>query len=406
MKKSHLALAITSIMMAATVIFSSSSPVSVAAAGDNPVTVYFFYTPGCGQCAEERTFLNNKMEQVTTLSVIEYDFSLTENRAILTDVAAIFEETTVATPFTVVGGLYYVGFNSAVRRSLDKTIDRYIANDYVDIMAKYLSDEPILETDFDRTRDYEYDLPIIGLVDVRNVSLGIVAVLLGFIDGINPCAMWVLIFLISLVLGSKDKKRIWLIGGLFLLTSGIFYFLIMMAWLNTVALLVAKTAFQIVIGSLALIAGGYNIYSFVKAKVKQEEGCEVTNVTMKQKMAAKARQIANATSLPLALVGVVGLAIIVNAVELACSTGLPLVFTQVLALNGITGVGSIGYVLLYILFFLIDDLVVFGIAVFTLKVSPLATKIGRYAHLVGGLIMIVIGFLMIFFPEILLFSFL
>ncbi|MDD4104137.1 MAG: hypothetical protein PHU89_03970, partial [Bacilli bacterium] len=114
---------------------------------------------------------------------------------------------------------------------------------------------------------------------------------------------------------------------------------------------------------------------------------------------------AAASSLPLALLGVVGLAIIVNVIELACSTGFPFMFTQILALNGFTGETAIGLILLYTLFFLIDDLIVFGIAVVTLKVSPLSSKIGKYAHLIGGVIMLIIGILMIVAPEILKFSF-
>jgi len=395
-------------LMTALGLFFSIKPVATVSAAEEafPVNVYFFSAPGCGHCAAEKSYLDEQTALRDNLTVVEYGIDEPDHLTMLGDIAAIFSEETVATPFTVIGGKHYVGFNAAVELSLTRAIERYSANAHVDIMAKYLADEPILATDFDTTSDFEYDLPLIGIVDVRDVSLGIVAVILGFIDGINPCAMWVLLFLISLVLGSKDKKRIWLIGGLFLLTSGAFYFLIMMAWLKTIELLIAQTVFQIIIGALALLAGAYNIYSFVKARVKKEDGCEVTNVTQKQNIAAKVRQIANAGSLPVALIGVMGLAVIVNAVELACSTGLPLVFTQILAVNGIVGAASIFYVLLYILFFMLDDLLIFGIAVFTLKVSPLASKLGRYAHLIGGILMLAIGILMIFFPEILLFSFL
>jgi len=164
--------------------------------------------------------------------------------------------------------------------------------------------------------------------------------------------------------------------------------------------------FQIIVGIFALAAGGYNVYSFIKSRIKKDDGCEVTSVTTKQKIATRVKKIAAATSLPLALLGVMGLAVIVNSIELACSTGLPLIFTQILALNGISTGASVIYILLYILFFLIDDLIIFAVAVITFKVSPLSTKIGKYAHLIGGIIMILIGVLMIFFPEILLFSFL
>jgi hypothetical protein len=388
-------------------LFSSGiRPVSVAAAtGDYDVKIYFFHSVGCAHCQAEREFLDTQLAERDNLQLIAYDIAETASLELLHTVAEAFDEATVATPFTVLGGKHYVGYNTAVKVGLERTIERYSSNEHIDVMAKILADEPLLATDFDLTSDYEYELPIIGLVDVREVSLAVLAIVLGFLDGINPCAMWVLLFLISLVLSSKDKKRIWLIGGSFLLMSGLFYFGMMMAWLSTIRFLVAKQAFQIIVGIFALGAGGFNIYTFVKAKIKKDDGCEVTSVTTKQKIADKVRKIANTASLPLAIVGVMGLAIVVNAIELACSTGLPLIFTQILALNGIESATSVLLILLYILFFLIDDLIIFALAVLTLKVSPLSTKIGKYAHLIGGILMLAIGVLMIFFPEILLFSF-
>ncbi len=397
-------------LLGGSLIFLSSgiSPTKevMAAATLNDVNVYFFHTPGCPECASERDFLLTKQTIYDNLSITEYDITIPAALALLDQAGTTFNVTDLRTPVTVVGGLLFSGFNDDVKAKLAKAIERYSLNEHVDIMAKIIASEEVLESDFDHTLDYDFYLPILGLVDVREISLAVIAIVLGFLDGINPCAMWVLIFLISLVLGSNDKKRIWLIGGIFLLTSGLFYFGLMMAWLKTIEFLVAKQAFQLIVGIFALGAGGYNIYSFIKAKMKKDDGCEVTSLPTKRKLIDRVKKIATTSSLPLALLGVATLAIIVNAIEIACSSGLPLLFTQILALNGITGTSSIWLVLLYILFFLIDDLIIFGIAVITLKVSPLSTKIGKYAHLVGGLIMLIIGILMIFFPEILLFSFL
>ncbi len=404
--KRHWHIALMSIIAGFGLLFSAGSPIEAAA--ENPpytVNVYFFHTEGCGHCQAERAFLDEQLAERDNVQVISYDIAESASLDLLNQAAEAFEESTVATPFTVLGGKHYVGFNTAIKVGLERSIERYSSNEHVDVMAKILADEPLSASDFDTSSDYEYQLPIIGLVDVREVSLAVLAILLGFLDGINPCAMWVLLFLISLVLNSKDKKRIWLIGGSFLLMSGLFYFGMMMAWLGTIQFLVAKEAFQIIVGIFALGAGGFNVYSFIKAKIKKDDGCEVTSVTAKKKIADKVRRIAATASLPVAIVGVMGLAIIVNAIELACSTGLPLIFTQILALNGFEGGTSVLLILLYIFFFLIDDLIIFALAVFTFKVSPLSTKIGKYAHLIGGIIMLGLGVLMIFFPEILLFSF-
>jgi hypothetical protein len=107
----------------------------------------------------------------------------------------------------------------------------------------------------------------------------------------------------------------------------------------------------------------------------------------------------------IALFGIIALAIIVNFIELACSAGLPIVFSNILAINGITGASSIGYVLIYVLFFMLDDIVVFSIVMFTLKLKVVSNKITKYNHLIGAILMITIGVLMIFFPTILQFNF-
>ncbi|MDY0399820.1 MAG: hypothetical protein WCX47_04975 [Bacilli bacterium] len=389
----------------ATLATPTSEVMVTAVDTPNQVSIYYFTSPGCPHCASLKDYLALKQEEKPHLILREFDVMIQENEDYLYAVADAFDETNVSTPFTIIGGKHYVGFSSVTEAALNRIISKYESEEHVDVMAKILAGEPLLESDFDQSSDYEYEIPIIGTVDVREVSLGLIAIILGFLDGLNPCAMWVLLFLISLVLGSDNKKRIWLIGGFFLFTSAAFYFVLMMAWLQTIHFLVAKVAFQIIVGIFALLAGGYNLYSFIKAQVKKTDGCEVTTVTTKQKLVAKVRKIAMASYLPAAILGVIGLAIIVNAIELACSTGLPLIFTQILALNGFVGASSIGFILLYILFFILDDLIIFAIAVFTLKISPISTKIGKYAHLIGGILMIILGILMIFFPEILLFSF-
>lgn len=400
--------ALTALVAGFNILLSPIGPQPVIASAQDTaidVNVYYFSTPGCGHCGALRSFLDEQKILRDNLTIIEYSIAESQYLSLLEETASIFSETNVAVPFTVIGGKHYVGFNDTIKAFLGRVIARYSENAHVDIMAKIIANEPVLSTDFDTSSDYLYDIPLIGAIDVREVSLGLIAIVLGFLDGINPCAMWVLIFLITLVLGSQDKKRIWAIGGVFLLTSGVFYFIMMMAWLQTIQLLIAKVYFQIIVGIFALLAGAFNLYSFIKAQIKKEDGCEVTSVTTKQKLVSRVKKIAMISSLPLALLGVAGLAIIVNAIELACSTGLPLIFTQILALNGYVGASSIGFILLYILFFLLDDLLIFGIAVVTLKVSPLSTKIGKYAHLIGGIIMAIIGILMIFAPQILMFSF-
>lgn len=386
---------------------SFQKPVAAKADGGNTVNVYFFHVEGCSHCAEEDKFLTSFQSEHGYLNIIRYDYAESASQELLEKTWSVFEagSSERRTPFTVVGGKYFVAFSISVREQMKSVFARYHENAHPDIMQKIISDEEILPSDFDHTSFTKITLPVLGEVDVQSVSLVLVSVILGFIDGINPCAMWVLLFLISMVMASRDKKRIWAVGGTFLTVSGLFYMVLMMAWIGTVSLLSAKPVFQIIIGILALSAGGWNIYSYVKARMKKDDGCEVTDAGQKKKLADKVRKIAMQSSLPLAVIGAAVLAIMVNAVELACSAGLPVVFSQILALNGIAGLNALVYVLIYIFFFMIDDLVIFSIAVFTFRIRPMSAKWSRYSHLAGGILMALIGVLMIFFPEILYFSF-
>jgi hypothetical protein len=371
----------------------------------NDVTVHFFSSPTCAVCNEAEQFLTRLDEQNDFVSLIKYSINEIDNRTLFDEVVSTFEINNASVPLIAIGGKYYQGFNTAVSNFILRLVDRYHHESFVDIVEKIKDGQPILSSDFDLTSDYVYVLPIIGEVDVRSASIILLAIVLGFIDGVNPCALWVLIFLLGLVLSSNKRKRVWLIGGVFLFTSAAFYFLIMFAWLNIAVSIAQQTIFQIIIGSIALLAGGYNIYAYIKSVVNKDDGCEVVSEKRTNKLVERVKKIANTGFLPLALIMVVGLAIIVNTIELACSTGLPVIFTQVLAINGITGIMAVMYLLVYILFFLIIDLIIFTGAVLTLRVSPISARITKYGHLIGGLIMVGLGILMIFFPHIIMFAF-
>jgi len=247
------------------------------------------------------------------------------------------------------------------------------------------------------------DVPIFGKVNVKNVSLMSAAVVIGFVDGFNPCAMWVLLFLISVLIGMKDRKRMWALGLTFLVTSALVYMLIMLSFVNIAVKITMITWVRNIIAIIAIIGAIVNFRSYLKTK--DESGCEVVDDKKRKKMFSKIRKFTSEKSFLLALVGVIGLAISVNLVELACSAGLPLVFTELLALNDTSSLMRFLYTLLYIVFFLIDDLIIFFIAMFTMKVTGISTKYNKYSHLLGGIIMFVIGVLLIIKPEWLMFNF-
>ena len=222
-------------------------------------------------------------------------------------------------------------------------------------------------------------------------------------DGFNPCAMWILIFLITLLLDYKDRKKMWILGCTFLFTSAFVYFLFMMGFLRVATFLNTISILKYSIAAFALIFGGYNVYRYIKTR--KDAGCDVVNKDQRKKIMTKTKKVVSTENFALALIGIMVLAVSVNLLELLCSLGLPVVFTEILSINNIKGVAKVLYILLYVFFFLIDDLIVFFIAMKTLKIKAISNKYTKYSHLIGGIIMIVIGLLMIFKYEWLMFNF-
>jgi len=288
--------------------------------------------------------------------------------------------------------------------TLNNLISIAVGENSPDIVQKILNNEEISEI-----RNEEYaetvsshikTLPFLGEVDIRKISLPIITIVLGVSDGFNPCAMWVLMFLIMLLLEVKDKKRRWILGTVFIVASSAVYFTFMVAWLNIILFLGVVGWVRYLIGFLALMAGGY---SFREYLVNPSSGCKVTGSEKRKKVFDSLKKIIQEKSFILAIIGMILLAFAVNLVELVCSLGLPVLYTQVLSMSNLSFWQYYGYILLYIFFFMIDDLAVFFIAMITLQMTGVTTKYNRYSRLVGGILMIAIGLLLIFKPEILMF---
>ena len=374
--------------------------------GKEKVTLYLFHGDGCPHCAEEIAFLGTIKDKYEDLEIVKYEvWYHDENSELDKKVREAFDIDHVYVPMTVIGDTVIIGF-SGNGSKIERAIQYYLEGDYTDQVAK------IIDGTFEKREKTEEDgfslkekesdeevtigVPFFGKVNLKNVSLTTAAVLIGFIDGFNPCAMWVLLFLISVLIGMKDRKRMWILGLAFLLTSALIYLLIMLSWISIVLKITTIIWIRNVIAVVAVLGGLWNFYSYLKSS---DSGCEVVD-DKRRKSILKSEK-----SFLLALFGIIGLAISVNLVELACSAGLPLVFTEILALNHVNATMKFVYSLLYILFFLVDDFIVFFVAMFTMKIASASTKYNKYSHLIGGIIMIVIGILLLFKPEWLMFQF-
>ncbi len=248
---------------------------------------------------------------------------------------------------------------------------------------------------------YTLNLWYFGKTDLTLLSLPALSVLLGFLDGFNPCAMWVLITLLTLLINTHDFKKVWVIGGTFIFVSGVVYYLFIAAWLNVFLLIGYNFWAQKIIGLVAIGGGGFYLY---EAFGKDPNQCTVGNLTGHKKTIDRMKRALSYSSWPAMVLGVAILAVSVNMIELVCTAGLPAIFTQILAYNNVSNIARYSYIALYILLYMIDDLVIFGIAVFTLHATGITTKYRRLTLIFGGLLMYALGLLLIFAPDALAFG--
>ena len=393
------------------------SPTNVFASKDKEVTLYFFHGDGCPHCAAEEEFLKNNKEELKNVKIVKYEVWKDEdNRKLLKEIGKKFDMEVSSVPFNVIGNTIIKGYldDSSTGQKLLNTIYYYQDNEYHDYVKDYLNgDKTIIEVNEEAVNYIREEnqksvhtikIPLIGEVDLEKISLSFATILIGLVDGFNPCAMWVLLFLISALIGMKDRKRMFIIGFSFILTSGLVYLAILLSWINIVVKVSTSVLFRNIIAVVAIIGGLINLRSYIKSR-KEEDGCDVVDDKKRKKIFTKIKTFTKEKSLLLSILGAMGLAVSVNIVELACSAGLPLVFSELLTINNIAGINALLYILIYILFFLIDDIIVFTIAVITMTSNGISNKFNKYSHLVGGIIMLIIGLLLIFKPGWLMFTF-
>ena len=377
---------------------------------DNNINIHLFYGDGCPHCAEEEEFLNDYLKEEKNVKLIKYEvWHDKDNQKKFITVQDKLDNHSNGVPYLIIGDKVLVGY---IKGTTDVRIKKYVeeyktSDKYVDKVTYILEGKEETKKDELKKTDEEvdeYNLPILGKVNPKKVSLPVLAVVLGLVDGFNPCAMWILLFLITMLINTKDRKKMWILGLIFILTSGIVYLAFMLTWLN-LASFISKIFFvRILVALVALIIGFINLNNFYKS-TKKDDGCEVVDKKDRKKIMNQIMKITKEKSFILAIGGIIILAASVNIIEMMCSIGLPLIFTQILAMNSLSFGSYMLYMFLYILFFLIDDIVIFVIAMSTLKVTGISTKYNKYSHLVAGIITILIGLLLLIKPSILMFNF-
>jgi glutaredoxin len=348
---------------------------SAASAAAGTPTLEVFVRDGCPHCADAKEYLPELARERPGLRIVlrpvDHDAGARDDLERHSRNAGIWPP---GVPTFVAGGRVLVGFESAGRTGPE--------------IAALIEGRPLPEQGVETDR--------FGTLSVDRLGLPLFTLALGLLDGFNPCAMWVLLFLLSLLVHLKDRKRMALVAGTFVAVSGAVYFVFMAAWLNVFLLVGLSTAVRWALGGVALAIGAINVKDFATPG----RGVSLSiPAAAKPGLYARMRAVLQADALLPALVGVAALAVVVNFVELLCTAGLPAIYTAVLAQQGLGALAHYGYLGLYIVGYIADDALMVTAAVVALSSRKLSQQSGRWLKLVSGAVMLALGATLILRPE-------
>lgn len=378
---------------------------------ENTVDIHLFWTAACPHCAKARSFLGRIVPGIPGARLLSFELDGDARReAGYIALSKRFNNDPPGVPLVVIGDEAFVGYrdDATTGAELERRIRACLAAPCIDVAGPILAEAGASERTTIASPEEavpsvkrpglppEVWLPGFGSIDTRTLSLPMLTIVLAAVDGFNPCAMWVLVFLIGLLVGMEDRVRMWCLGAAFLFASGAVYFVFLAAWLNLFLLIGALTWVRGAVGMFALGAGAYHLREFAR---NPEAACPVTTPGERQRVMGRMKAVVAERSFWMAILGVMALAVAVNMIELLCSAGIPAVYTQVLALSHLSPLAHYGLLALYIAVFMLDDVVVFMIAMLTLEATGLAASYSRWSRLIGGCAMLAIGLLLLFKPE-------
>ena len=375
-------------------------PAAAAGADAPPVvqgvqapTIEVFVREGCPHCAKAEAFLEQLGRGRPELRIVIRDVQ--QEPAAMARLQQIVREQgggIARVPAVWVNGQLIVGYSEAAHT--DRLIVAALDGRHVDPQAA--ADESTT-CNADEGADCKrpaaaaesFELEFFGrTLTLDNVGLPAFTLALGLLDGFNPCSMWVLLLMISILAPLNDRRRMLAIAGTFVLIQGLAYFVFMAAWLNLFLFIGLSRASQLVIAAIAIVAGFINLKDFFAFG----RGISLS-IPDKAKpgIYARMRGLLHAPTLAAAIVGAVILALLVQVVEFLCTSGFPALFTRILTLREFDSATYYSYLLLYIGAYMLDDVIVLGTGVALLSRHRLQEREGRWLKLLSGVVMVGLG---------------
>jgi glutaredoxin len=355
------------------------------------VTIRFFWGEGCPHCAKAKPFLQELRTRYPELKIESYEvFRNKKNRNLFLKMAKASGKKVTGVPAFFIGNVMITGFSADIGREVEENVRSCIAQGGCDSGAEL--------TPPGHPGKATISVPFLGKISPASLSLPVFTIVVAGLDSFNPCAFFVLFFLLSLLLHTHSRKKMLLVGGTFVLFSGLIYFLFMMAWLTMFLLIGNMPVITIVAGSVAVLVSVINIKDFfffskgISLVIPEKD---------KPKLIERMRNLIRKDSLPAMLAGTVILAGFANSYELLCTAGFPMIFTRALSLRHLSRLEYYLYLAFYNLVYIIPLLVIVLVFVITLGSRKLTLWQGRVLKLVSGLMMLGLGLVLLINPSLL-----
>jgi len=385
------------------------------------VKIEYFGRKDCKNCANLEKFLKELSAKRDDFEYVEHKIDESKEEK------AFFDETTSklklvkGTPIIYIDGHIIQGFNTAdtTGKEIESLINSGKTKDKILTLKEYLesgqagnvsSNGAVCTGDMvcevpGLTKGAEnqvlVNIPIINkTVDLTNYSLFTMSLILGTIDGFNPCAMWVLVLFLTALIAVGNKVKMFRVAGLFIFAEAAMYFFILNAWIYAWDFVGLDKWVTPLVGIIGIAGGIFFIRNYLKKGDTLE--CEVTDFEQRAKISKKIKDIANKPFTLLTALAIMGLALSVNVIEFACSVGIPQTYTKILQINEVPFWTRQFYTFIYIIGYMVDDIIVFGFALMSINKLQLTTKYSKWVNLFGGILMIILGLIMLIKPSLLI----
>lgn len=339
-----------------------------------PVLYYFWgHCPVCAKPEQHVSLIDHYPIEILVYEVF-YDPA---NRALYDRFREELGIDLYGFPTIVFEGRYWLGFSDATQEELRAAI------------------EASLQGEHGAGRTNITRLPIIGPVDLQATPIVLATVIISFLDGFNPCSLFVLTFLLAMIVHSASRRRIFIVGLTFLLVTAAVYGLFMLGILNI--MVYASRLFWIrnVIALLVIIMGAVAVKDFFIFR----KGISFSIPdSYKSKFYSQVRAIFYARSTAPMIAATALTALGIALVELPCTAGFPFAWSTMVSALDLSPWYFILLFLVYMLIYLSVELVIFITAVARMRTFKMTEERGRFLKLLAGSLMLILGLILLFAP--------